>query len=714
MQVRNLLPAVAGGLPPGWAPADGNEEAGAFSAELLRASLPQEGELAPVLPAAQVQSADIGDPSASQTDAAAWDLQAIMAGAQPPGIARLLSQADIPADAALPAAVAGSDQLLAGSPALTWSAELTGAASSPTVLPTAASALAGREQASAAWWAAPSTASGAAPATATATGMQALAESDAGETALATPSLDKAQADAAGGLVPSAAAAVLPTATGSGRLDRSAATNAAQPEAPIRATGLARAFDRAAEPATDRPDVGLSRAVSRAAAQAGEATRTARERTVRERAQREQTVRDGEATRVGREGPAGRARAGSSDLNPAASSALTSADSGTLDAGAVAAQPDAANAQATALASAATPSALERPAGEAAVHSEPPLAAGPSAASAASAAFATTGDGGRVRDAATRTALANAGDATRTTASAGSNRPAWAQAAAAAEAAQRGREPGPDTVTAPSASTSAQTSASSASASAAGVAAPAPERPAPNPVDTAARAAVMQAAAGRSAALAASVTERTADSSAQVAAAAAESAAAKLSEPATAGTRPAAEPAFVMPAAPAAAATGPSGPAPAEPARAPVAEVMLAARWESPEALPALGRQIAFFAREGIEHARVQLNPVDLGPIQVQLALDGSQVRLELAAEVASTRALLEQSLPSLASSLREGGFTLSGGGVFQEPRRGDGSGEPSRGSAGRAQGADEAGDAGARAAPVAVRRSAGLVDVFA
>ena len=109
MQVRNLLPAVAGGLPPGWAPADGNEEAGAFSAELLRASLPQEGELAPVLPAAQVQSADIGDPSVSQTDAAAWDLQAIMAGAQPPGIARLLSQADIPADAALPAAVAGSD-----------------------------------------------------------------------------------------------------------------------------------------------------------------------------------------------------------------------------------------------------------------------------------------------------------------------------------------------------------------------------------------------------------------------------------------------------------------------------------------------------------------------------------------------------------------------------------------------------------------------------
>ena len=41
-----------------------------------------------------------------------------------------------------------------------------------------------------------------------------------------------------------------------------------------------------------------------------------------------------------------------------------------------------------------------------------------------------------------------------------------------------------------------------------------------------------------------------------------------------------------------------------------------------------------------------------------------------MAAENGLTRQALEQSMPLLAGSLREAGLTLSGGGVFEQPRQ--------------------------------------------
>jgi len=98
-------------------------------------------------------------------------------------------------------------------------------------------------------------------------------------------------------------------------------------------------------------------------------------------------------------------------------------------------------------------------------------------------------------------------------------------------------------------------------------------------------------------------------------------------------------------------------------------EFMLRETLESPEFVPALSARVATLVRDGIEEARIQLNPAEMGPVAVQLALEGSNVRVDLAAEMESTRQILEQSLPSLASALRESGFTLTGGGVFQQSR---------------------------------------------
>lgn len=81
----------------------------------------------------------------------------------------------------------------------------------------------------------------------------------------------------------------------------------------------------------------------------------------------------------------------------------------------------------------------------------------------------------------------------------------------------------------------------------------------------------------------------------------------------------------------------------------------------------ALGARVAILAREGLEQARLNVHPAELGPIALRLALDGTQVRVDMSAEVASTRQALEQALPELASALRDAGFTLTGGGVFHQ-----------------------------------------------
>ncbi|MEI6026923.1 MAG: flagellar hook-length control protein FliK [Betaproteobacteria bacterium] len=85
-----------------------------------------------------------------------------------------------------------------------------------------------------------------------------------------------------------------------------------------------------------------------------------------------------------------------------------------------------------------------------------------------------------------------------------------------------------------------------------------------------------------------------------------------------------------------------------------------------PEFVPAFSARIATLVQEGVEHARVHLNPVEMGPVSLQLSLEGQQVRVDMTAEAAVTRQVLEQALPTLAGALREAGFTLSGGGVSQ------------------------------------------------
>jgi flagellar hook-length control protein FliK len=81
----------------------------------------------------------------------------------------------------------------------------------------------------------------------------------------------------------------------------------------------------------------------------------------------------------------------------------------------------------------------------------------------------------------------------------------------------------------------------------------------------------------------------------------------------------------------------------------------------------AVGSQVALWVREGVQEARLQLHPAELGPVTVQITLDGQAAHVDFTAAVAATRESIEQSLPALATALRESGFTLVGGGVSSD-----------------------------------------------
>lgn len=96
----------------------------------------------------------------------------------------------------------------------------------------------------------------------------------------------------------------------------------------------------------------------------------------------------------------------------------------------------------------------------------------------------------------------------------------------------------------------------------------------------------------------------------------------------------------------------------------------LSTPFDDPGFRDALGAQVSLLARDGVHSAELRLNPADMGPVSVQITMNGDQATVDFGADRAQTRQAIEAGWAELAASLRESGFTLSGGGVSSRHAR--------------------------------------------
>jgi len=93
-----------------------------------------------------------------------------------------------------------------------------------------------------------------------------------------------------------------------------------------------------------------------------------------------------------------------------------------------------------------------------------------------------------------------------------------------------------------------------------------------------------------------------------------------------------------------------------------------------------LGNRLASMVRTGDSSASLQLTPVDLGPLEVNVSVRDSQATVHFGAANAETRALLEASIPRLREMLAAQGFQLMDSSVshgFAKSTRHEAAGTP-------------------------------------
>ena len=86
----------------------------------------------------------------------------------------------------------------------------------------------------------------------------------------------------------------------------------------------------------------------------------------------------------------------------------------------------------------------------------------------------------------------------------------------------------------------------------------------------------------------------------------------------------------------------------------------------------AISHQIMVLAQDGVQHAKISLNPADLGPVEVRISLRQDEASVQLAAANGVTRHAIEDALPRLRDMLDQIGVRLGDTGVFSQlPQQG-------------------------------------------
>ncbi len=150
------------------------------------------------------------------------------------------------------------------------------------------------------------------------------------------------------------------------------------------------------------------------------------------------------------------------------------------------------------------------------------------------------------------------------------------------------------------------------------------------------------------------------------------------------------------------------------PAKAGIVSASVQTPVGSPEWGQAMSQRIMWLANRGISAAELQLNPRDLGPVDVRISVSGEQATVQFSSQQAGVREALESSVVRLREMMESGGLNLADVDVSDQSHSehaqadaGDGSARNSTGETDDLAGAPEAG-------LVQQIESDGLVDFYA
>jgi len=83
-----------------------------------------------------------------------------------------------------------------------------------------------------------------------------------------------------------------------------------------------------------------------------------------------------------------------------------------------------------------------------------------------------------------------------------------------------------------------------------------------------------------------------------------------------------------------------------------------------------VGNRLTLMASHKVQSASLQLNPDNLGPVQVKIEVTNNQANVWFTADHPDTRTALEQSLPQLREMFASQGMSLMDAGVFGQQSR--------------------------------------------
>ena len=133
----------------------------------------------------------------------------------------------------------------------------------------------------------------------------------------------------------------------------------------------------------------------------------------------------------------------------------------------------------------------------------------------------------------------------------------------------------------------------------------------------------------------------------------------------------------------------------------------------------AMGQRVMLMVGREMQGARIELNPVDLGPMEINLHLKGNEATVHFGAAHALTREAIEAAIPRLRDLLAEQGFTQVNVNVGQQGQnaqtaggQGNTSGQGASGFA-QAMGQDATEETANQARSVEMRIRASGVDLF-